>query len=362
MKREVISDRQGIYLITLFIMGSTLILGTAAQAEKDIWLAILLAMVFAFPTLSMYARLHALFPGKDLYDILEFVFGRYLGKIISFVYIWFAFHLGTLVLRNFGEFLTTVGLLDTPTALLYVIMILLCLWAVKEGIEVLGRWGEFFIKIIIPLILLTIILGIPDMTINNIRPVFYNGIKPILDGAFSTYTFPLAETVIFMMVLSPLKEENSSYKIYWVGLLIGGFIIFISAFFEILVLGVNLYSESYFPAYIAVSRINIGDFLQRMEIIVSITFLIGGFIKISICLLAASKGIGKVFGFDDYRILATPVALLMVNLAYFIYDSIMEMTEWTFKIWNMYAFPFQVILPILILIAAEIKVRRKRRE
>ena len=118
----------------------------------------------------------------------------------------------------------------------------------------------------------------------------------------------------------------------------------------------------YFPSYVAISRVNIGNFLQRLEISVTIVFILSGFIKISICLLAATKGVSKLFGCKDYRFLVTPVGLLMVNLAYLVYDSIMEMFEWAQEIWPYYAFPFQVVLPLIILIAVEVKARLQKRD
>lgn len=49
MNKEVISDKQGINLVILFIMGSTLVIGTGAEAGKDSWLAIIIAIIFSFP-------------------------------------------------------------------------------------------------------------------------------------------------------------------------------------------------------------------------------------------------------------------------------------------------------------------------
>jgi spore germination protein KB len=39
----------------------------------------------------------------------------------------------------------------------------------------------------------------------------------------------------------------------------------------------------------------------------------------------------------------------------------MEMQEWAFKVYRYYAFPFQVILPVMIWIFAEIKARKQKK-
>ncbi|MCT4595254.1 MAG: endospore germination permease [Anaeromicrobium sp.] len=358
MGREEISDRQGVLLVVMFVIGSTSILGIGGEAGRDSWLATILGTIISFPALMIYAKILATFPKEDLFSILEVVFGKFLGKCISILYTWFAFHLGVLVLRNFGEFASTVSLLKTPMMATIIILNLLCIWAVISGIEILGRWVQVTFIMLIVLIIVTIFFLIPDMDINRIQPILSDGIKPVLKGAFSVFTFPFAETIIFCLVFSSLKDSKSSYRVYTWGLVIGGFMVISTAFTGILVLGENNYKELFFPYYSAVSRINIGNFIQRSEIVVSIAFLVGGFIKISICFLGACKGVERICGLKDYRTIVVPVGLLMINLSNIIYDNVREMVQWAFKVWPYYAVVFQVILPTIVLFS--IQVRKKK--
>ena len=68
----------------------------------------------------------------------------------------------------------------------------------------------------------------------------------------------------------------------------------------------------------------------------------------------------KLLNIGNYRQIVAPVGLLMMTLSIFIYHSTIEMFEWTEKICKYYALPFEVVLPLVILIAAEIKVRSKK--
>ena len=143
---------------------------------------------------------------------------------------------------------------------------------------------------------------------------------------------------------------------------IGSIIIMAIAVRNIIVLGASLNSTLYFPSYIAVRTINIGDFLQRFEVVVAITFIFGGFVKISVCLYAASLGVAKILNIDNYRYLVAPIGFLMINLAAIIYESMMEMFDWATKIYPYYAIPFQIILPIIIFIVAKIKIKVKSKK
>ncbi len=362
MKKELISDMQGINLAILFIFGSSLVMGTGGEAKGDMWIAIILALFISAPILMIYARILSRYPGKDLYDILEEVFGKYLGRVFSLAYIWFSFHLGALVLRNFGEFMNTVGLPETPKIVPIIMFALICTIGVKSGIETLAKCSSHFIVGAFSLLFLLALLTIPNMKGENLFPIMYEGFKPVLQGAFSAFSFPFGELIVFMMVFDSLKTPGSSYKVYMMSLVIGGLVVLFIAIRNIMVLGADTIGSVYFPSYTAISRVNIGNFLQRLEITVAIVFTLSGFIKISICLMAATKGITKLFGFKDYRVVVTPVGLLMVNLAYIVYESIMEMFEWAVDIWPYYAFPFQVILPLIILIAVEIKARMQKKD
>jgi spore germination protein KB len=262
LQKEVITDKQGIVLVILFAVGSAVILIPGLQAKKDAWLAVALAVLITLPVTMMYARLMYLFPGYDLFDILNSVFGKIIGKFISIMFIWFAFHLGTLVMYNFGIFIETVGLTMTPMIIPIACIAILSAWGVKEGIEVLGRWGEFFLPIVMILFALSSLLLIPKMDINQIKPILYEGVKPLLKGTFSLFSFPFAETVIFTMVFYSLKNKRSSFKIYTAGIVFTGIMGILMTLTIILVLGANIASEIYFPSYAAISRLSVGNFLQ----------------------------------------------------------------------------------------------------
>lgn len=360
MSKEIISDKQGVMLVILFTMGSTLILGAGGEAKQDVWIAILLAVAFAIPAVFVYSRLLFLFPGKDIFDILEINFGKVFGKFIQVFFIWYAFHLGALVIRNFTEFVRIVAMPETPSFITNMFMAIVCILAIKDGIEVLGRIAAFILPILMAIILLVTFLSMPNYELNNLKPLLYDGFKPVLNGAFSAFSFPLAETVVFTMVYSSLKSRRSPYKVYYGGLLISS-ILLISVFVRnVLVFGAETVSMLYFPSYSVVSVINIGEFLQRIEVTVAVIFLFASFVKVSVCMYAATNGIAKLFNLGDYRSMVAPVGLLMALLSRIIYDGAMEMEEWALFYYRYYAIPFQIILPIIILIVAEIKIHIRR--
>lgn len=361
MRKEQITDKEGICILIIYILGSTAIIGIGGEAKNDAWIAGIAGMFMSAPIVFTYARINYLFPGKDLYEILDMTVGKVLAKFLTIVYTWYSFHLGALVTRNFGEFINTATMPETPIIVPMLCLALVGVIAVRSGIEVMARISAYSLPALLFVIVLVQLLGIPQLEFHNIKPILGRGVVPILKGAYSAFAFPFAETVLFLGVFFSLRNQKSLYKVYFSGLFLTGTIIAILALRNTLMLG-GTSELFYFPSHVAVSRIRIGDFIERIEVTVALVFVFGVFIKSAVCLFVACKGIAKIFKLKDYRSIVIHTGALMAYFSYILYDSIMEMQIWAFDVYEYYAFPFQVIIPVSILILAEIKTRKEKRK
>lgn len=355
-----ISRKQCAAIMCSFLLGSSMVLGVGSGAGRDAWIAILAAIPAAALIMFVYARILSLFPGNGIYEILSIVFGKFFGTVTILLYSWYAFHLGALVIRNFTEFVKIVGLHETPQYITGFFMIFLCIWALKKGIEVVGRWAVIMFPIMLATIILVTFLLIPEMEVENLLPVFDNGFDKILDASFSVISFPFAELVVCMAVFSNVNPKNKPYSIFLWSIAIGGTVLLLTTLRSILVLGEANLELQYFASYASVRLVEIGEFLERIEVSVSIVFLLGGFVKTCICLLGAAKGISEALRIKEYSLLIAPVGLLMLLFSLILFNSTMEMFNWAEKFYRYYALPFEFLLPLIIWIGAELKSRKRR--
>lgn len=160
------------------------------------------------------------------------------------------------------------------------------------------------------------------------------------------------------MVFSNLKSEHSYFKVYMVGTIMGFILIFLVFVANVAVLGVDIAADKYYTLTITAARVDIGNFIQRTEIIANTMFVLGGVLKLSIFILVICKGISHIFRCGGYRFLVIPVTLHIINLNVFIFSDIMDMVKWLNDIIDYYHLFFHVFIPIIIWIVCEIKNKK----
>ena len=359
MIKENMESRQIVFLIVMFIFGSSIIMGINTDVAQDSWIAIVIAIFLSLPLGLMYARIVKLNPGDSLFDIAEKLFGKVIGKVINIFITWYAFHLGTMVLCNFVKYIELSSLLNTPEVLVAALMVLVAVYIVKSSITTLGKWSAIILPIVMLIVLLTVIMAASSLDVNNILPLMSHSPDRILKGSMNILAFPLAETMLILCLACFFKKEDSPYKIYMGGLLIGGGFLLAVFLRNLLVLGAPMISNIFFPSYVAARIIEFGDFITRMEGVITINFVLAGITKIAVCLLAASKGMTKLFNTKNYKDLVLPSALIILAMSTFLYNSVLEMFDFI-KIYSIYAFPFQIIIPLIIWIASERRAKKER--
>lgn len=358
MQKSTLSGRQLICITAIYIIGSSSVIGNSGLAKKDSWFAMLLAVIAVIPLILLYARLLKLYPGQNLFEMFYTAFGQKIGWIVTLLMTIYCFQLGTMVLRDFPEFVQTTALRKTPVLVFTLLLALVCAYFAKLGIDSFGKASVLFSWVVGIVVIFTFLFLIPRMDLNRLRPVLATPPDKIAWNAGKLLSAPFGETVLLLCVFCNIKPEQSGKKSFLAGLFFGGAYLFISVLRNILVLGAENFASLYFPSYSAVSAINVGDFFQRIEVVVAGYLLICDILKISIAIYAACLGVAKLLKLEDYGSVVFPVTFLMVPLSVLEMKSIMQFYRWN-PWYLMILAPFQLILPLFLWLLGEGRNRRK---
>ncbi|MCM3655551.1 GerAB/ArcD/ProY family transporter, partial [Metabacillus litoralis] len=258
------------------------------------WLAILLGMFGGLILFFIYYFLFRQYPNLPLTGYARKIFGKYVGWIIGLLYVVFLLYDAARDLRDFGDLLLASTMPDTPLLALNILMVLAICYVLYLGIEVLARTAEVFVVILIFIgfigNLLVYFSG--NVDIHNLQPFLENGWKPIGTTAFPLTTFfPFGEMIVFTMLLPYLNRPELAKKGWLSSVILSGLILSYTTSLNIAVLGVEEVERSTFPLLLTIGKVNLFDFIQRMDVLVVFTLLINMFFKIAILFYGAVIGI-----------------------------------------------------------------------
>lgn len=331
--------------LTGFIFGSTVLMNPATQAKEDSWLAFIIGWAGGLVLIYVYLLISKYNPNKTLVEILIDNFGKYIGTVVSILYIMYFVHLASLVLRNFGEFSVTVTYQETPQVVIISLLALLVAYAVRGGLEVAARINLLLFPVIpVGIFLISLaLLSYHDTT--AMFPVLKNGIFPVLNAGFAVMAFPFGEVVAFLMLFPFVNATNKVSKVSFLSVIIGGAVLLLVLLRDLAALGPDLIANTNYPGHMTSRLI---PFIS-VEPLVDLNFMVGGGIKISVLIFAATYGISQILKTNNYKPLVLAVTSFAVVLSIWVYNNAMDMFRWASKIYPYYALPFQVIIPLVLL-------------
>lgn len=356
-----ISNSQLMVLVLSFLQSMILTINFVYSITKqDTWIAVITAFVIAIVFILLYLQIALLFPGKNLVEINDIVFGSYLGKLISASYIWFFFEYMIHYMYFFNSFWITYIMPETPRAAFLIMFVIVCGMAVNNGIEVITRCTFAFSVVVTVSIVAVTILLIPDMKFSNLLPIFEVEPLKFIQSVHIILVIPFCDMIAFLFILPYTSNKRKIRKPVLVGLSLSALQLLIVVLRDAAVLGPRMVVAS--SASFAVSRqIDIANVLSRLDILVAITMLITIFMKVTIFYYVTVLGIAQVFKLRSYRPLVVPIGALTLAIAPTLYPSDMEQVYAGQFVWPFNASISEFIIPVITIIVIVIRRLPKRK-
>lgn len=334
---------------------------TFPPANQDVWIAVfvmyLIHFLLAIPIYLLWKR----FPDKSIIQYSRIIAGK-AGILIGILYIWFFIHLAAITLYQFGGFLTTAIMPETPILFFLISLMLFCAYAVHNGIEVMGRLCEIIAPIIMVAMATIFILLTKDMDFKLLTPVMEKGFLPVVYGGF-LYTPRTDEIVGIAMILPYLNDRRKVKKVFIFSFSILLIFFLLLDITLLTTFGAQAAKSLSFPCFSMIRIISVGGFLERVESIHMGIWVLGIFIKVSFYYYLAVLGMSQLFKLKDYKPLVFPVGTIIVPLTFLIAESMVELKEFTsYKIYTWYAMFFILLIPLALLLIAIIRKKGAKKK
>lgn len=352
-----ISKYQLFVMVILFEIGSTPLFALGSSAKQDSWLAMLAAAAAGFFLLLLFLAIQRKAPDQDLMGLLKLSFGKWIGTCVGVTFaIYFAYESMRNV-RDFGEISNLTLLNTTPKYVTMFIILLLASYAIIMGVDTLFRVTEALLPIVIIsygfLIFLISIAGL--IHLDNILPVLENGIAPVLKTAFpDIVSFPFGQTIVFFMIWHMFPDQQKLKRLSLISYTTVALFLVAMNMLNISILGTTLVANSTLPFLQTVQLIEVGDILERLDVMVTLLLFLGLFVKMTTFYWGAVYALTHLFPAVHKR-----YWLMIVGLLIFI-TSFLE-PNYSIHVWlglkfSVKIYPlFQVLIPIVMFIAMQFR-------
>jgi spore germination protein KB len=361
--REVISGRQLILLVFTFIIATgTLFIPTfvAQNAGRDGWMSVLIGGLVGVVVTLVVTAVGFKFPDKTLIEYSEIILGKWVGKIIGVIFIFFYIHLTSIVVREISTTIHGTLIPKTSFESITIIIFIACAYCVKKGLEVITRVNVLVLVMIYIAIFTILFLLLKDIDIKLLTPVLSHGISPVLkDSAAPAGWFGEVVSIAFLIPFINKPKEARLHSI--VGVVWAAITLAIMTALCVMIFGSKLTALLTFPTLEAVRYINLNDYIERIEILFLIPWILSTYIKICFYYYISVLITSKIFKIKTTKTLVLPIGLVIFSLSLVLFDNSVDLFDFLSRVWGLYSLPIELGIPTLLFVVALLRNKGGRK-
>lgn len=176
--------------------------GLAQELETpDGWISIILGGLLAMILVFLYTRLQNHFPGKNLIEYIgEGRIGKWIASVTSILFILYFVSILAFEARILAIVVSMYLLSNTPSEVTVALILLATTYAVTKGTQGIIHLNLLFTPFVLLVLFIVLTFTLPDMTINEIRPIMPKGVGPVLLGVKQTILSFLGIEILFFFM------------------------------------------------------------------------------------------------------------------------------------------------------------------
>ncbi|REE87395.1 spore germination protein KB [Paenibacillus taihuensis] len=353
--------------ITLFQLGTAVVIPVGMDAKQDAWLVTLTGCLIGILFFAIVSGgLYRLYPSLMFTTYTRRIIGPFLGWLLGFGYLLYFMYIASRNTRDFIDLLTAAAYDATPMFALGVFMLIAVGYIISLGIEVYARTAFIFFLmccgVFMFIILLVILSDLSDF--HRIQPILGEGWKPIWKALLPTgLTFPFGEMIVMTMFLPYLNKKYKAVRITTGAMAFSAVLLCIATFVNISVLGVEIASRATFPLFTSLSRLRLAEIVQRLDSVVLFLLIITSFFKIGTFMFASILAASDLFKVSNYKTLVMPIGVIVLLTSLTIAGNLTEHLKEGLKLVPYYMhLPLQFAIPICLWLIGLIRrgIRNRR--
>lgn len=281
----------------------------SATALNIIYISLLI-----FAVCFIICKIFKNFPSSDILDISEFLGGKPLKITLGVAYIIYLMIIVSLLIRNFSDSVNLICLNTSHSSTIILVFIFVAIILNKFGFKTIIKCN----LIILPLVLLSLLViffsTIDEFTIQRFFPILGNGFNDtFILGATNIFSF--SGIIILYFIMPLLNNPNSYKKISFISIILSSVYLLLSVITLLLVIPMISSAESTLSLYLAAREVEFGHFIQRVDTIFILIWMLSMFSYFSIILSYILFIFKKIFNTEHSKPLVYCFSALIFTIS-----------------------------------------------
>jgi spore germination protein KB len=274
------------------------------------WMTPILSGALAFIPIMLLIRVFSKYPNQGLMDILQLLFGRYLGYFLVLNLWLVGMTLNAIDTAIYTDIIGTMYFTETPTLYIFIVLMAVSAYGAIKGLEQIGSIAWSVLPYLKVSLLIALVLALSKGSINHLFPLLGPGTWEIVKE--SSLKVSIYSDIFYLGMLAAYMSNTKELK---KGTIISIVILLIEFPFA-LVCYISLFDyESAkllnYPFHETIRYISLG-FLTNIETFFFPFWLVASFVRFSIYLYISAIMFGWLFKIKQFESLIPIMATIIV--------------------------------------------------
>lgn len=262
-------------------------------SERDFYLSGFIALILGFIPLFIYYNLRKINPRLNYFELNEYVYGKF-GKFINLIELLITFLFVVIAFQDLVNFVNSQFLFKTKTIYIAICFIIPIAYSLFKGIDSISKTSliMFYFVIVVVIIIIVTMYGV--INIDNLKPFLQTSPRSIFHGSSIILAYNVLPT-IFLLAIPRDKISNYNFKKSLIFYVIAIITLINAAFMTIGSLGLDLSLLYEYPEFNILKKAGVGKFINRLESILSMEWVVGLYVLITMGSYFINENIKSVF-------------------------------------------------------------------
>ncbi|HEX3032727.1 MAG TPA: GerAB/ArcD/ProY family transporter [Bacillota bacterium] len=282
-----LNREQVIFLCLLGVVGNVVYIHTWIDdfTDRSAWVAAMLGVLALIPLAIWLLFLGKFYPQQDLFTILEKGWGKLISKTLGLIFILINIAIAVAQLNMFTAMINAFFLQFTPPRIIMFTMTVVCVILISAGIQVFGRLTEVVAVLGVINFFLAFIFAFPgSVHPEYVFPIFDTSWPGFLKGTAFIAGATAEGLLALMIIVRYIPDPGKHYGWVVKGMVMGGTIITSAVLIIIAIMSPELAKRVAFGGVNAANLLQVGGFIQGLEVFLFGSYQIIALGKISLCM------------------------------------------------------------------------------